>query len=100
MGERAGLMSKVGVVAIGRNEGERLGACLQSLVAVAGRVVYVDSGSSDGSIKTAKDAGAQVVALDTTIPFTPGRARNQGFRRLREIAGDVEYVRSEERRVG
>ena len=37
------------VVAIGRNEGERLRRCLASLAGQAGLVVYVDSGSTDGS---------------------------------------------------
>lgn len=74
------------VVAIGRNEGERLRRCLASLAGQAGLVVYVDSGSTDGSRELAASMGAEVVALDMTVPFTAARARNAGFQRGRELA--------------
>jgi GT2 family glycosyltransferase len=80
-----------GVVAIGRNEGERLKRCLQSIFEVA-VVVYVDSGSTDGSGQWALDHGAEVIDLDTGLPFTAARARNAGFRRLQEIAPHLPYV--------
>jgi GT2 family glycosyltransferase len=82
----------VGVVAIGRNEGERLQRCLESLVPGSAPVVYVDSGSDDGSPARALALGATVVALDMTRPFTAARARNEGFERLLLIAPDVEFV--------
>ena len=66
----------VGVVAIGRNEGERLRVCLTSALRDCAHVVYVDSGSSDGSVQLARELGAQVVELDLSIPFTAARARN------------------------
>ena len=74
----------VGIVAIGRNEGERLKKCLESVVGIAGRVVYVDSGSSDGSATMARRMGVDVVDLDMTIPFCAARARNAGYHRLME----------------
>jgi len=40
----------IGVVAIGRNEGERLKRCLLSILSQELPVVYVDSGSSAGSV--------------------------------------------------
>ena len=82
---------KYGVVAIGRNEGERLRHCLMSLP-TASVTVYVDSGSSDGSVQQARHLGADVIELDMRAPFTAARARNAGFRRLREISPDIEYV--------
>jgi GT2 family glycosyltransferase len=82
---------KFGVVVIGRNEGERLKRCLESASTTA-VVVYVDSGSTDGSSKFARDRGVEVVDLDMSLPFTAARARNSGFRRLREIAPDLHYV--------
>ena len=82
----------IGVVVIGRNEGERLRRCLQSLGRVASQVVYVDSGSTDGSIEAARALGAEVVALDLRLPFTAARARNEGYRRLRDLAADAKYV--------
>ncbi len=72
----------VAVVVIGRNEGERLKRCLASLSAGV-PVVYVDSGSTDGSVAAARAAGAQVVTLDLlSAPFTAARARNAGRRAL------------------
>jgi len=73
----------VAVIAIGRNEGARLRACLTSLQGQAGRIVYVDSGSTDDSVAFARGIGAQVVALDRSVPFTAARARNAGFEALR-----------------
>ena len=69
--------ARVGVVAIGRNEGARLRACLASVLA-AGPVVYVDSGSTDGSQAYARSIGVSVVALDVPPKFTAARARNAG----------------------
>ncbi len=73
----------VGVVVIGRNEGERLKRCLRSLIGQgAGPIVYVDSGSSDDSVAFARSLGVFVVNLDTSIPFTMARGRNAGFDEL------------------
>lgn len=74
--------AELAVVIIGRNEGERLVRCLHSCRAADRRVVYVDSGSTDGSLETAADLGAEVVRLDTSTPFTAARARNAGLEHL------------------
>ena len=76
----------VGVVVIGRNEGTRLVRCLESLAGSASQTVYVDSGSTDGSVQAARALGADVVALDMSVPFTAARARNDGLKRLLELA--------------
>jgi GT2 family glycosyltransferase len=81
----------IGAVVIGRNEGARLVACLESLSSGVWPLVYVDSGSTDGSVAAARRAGAVVVALDTSIPFTAARARNAGFAALLE-EGTPEFV--------
>lgn len=86
------MTAKVGAIAIGRNEGERLGACLRALVAHADHVVYVDSGSTDGSRDLARGLGVEVVELDLSIPFTAARARNEGFEALGAIMPDIEFV--------
>lgn len=80
----------VGVVVIGRNEGQRLVNCLKSIHCDS--LVYVDSGSTDGSLDNARQLGALTVELDLSIPFTAARARNAGFQRLIEQAPDVQYV--------
>jgi len=74
------------VVVIGRNEGERLRRCLLCVCGAGRTVVYVDSGSTDGSPALARAMGASVVALDMRMPFTAARARNAGWRRVRELA--------------
>jgi GT2 family glycosyltransferase len=81
-----------GIVVIGRNEGERLKQCFESLRKNARLLVYVDSGSTDGSVHVARAAGIEVVELDMRVPFTAARARNAGFERLRELAPDLPYV--------
>ncbi len=85
---------KTGVVVIGRNEGERLGRCLDSLLlhVDAGSIVYVDSQSSDGSPERARRLGVDVVELDLTKKFTAARARNTGLWRLLEQRPETELV--------
>lgn len=70
------------IVIIGRNEGARFRACLASVGESFSRVIYVDSGSTDGSVEAAEAAGAEVVHLDMRRPFTAARARNAGLERL------------------
>ncbi|MEM0934664.1 MAG: glycosyltransferase [Pseudomonadota bacterium] len=74
----------IGIVVIGRNEGARLMACLESVRGAEAHIVYVDSGSSDGSVAAARGVGADVVELDESAPFTAARARNAGVARLVE----------------
>ncbi len=83
--------SSIGVVIIGRNEGERLIRCITSLIDQVGSIVYVDSGSTDGSVTAAQSLGVHVVELDLTQPFTAARARNAGFEHLQTIS-NIEYV--------
>ena len=85
-------LHKVGLVAIGRNEGERLGSCLRSAIGKIALVVYVDSGSTDGSLELARSIGADTVELDLSTPFTAARARNEGFARLLQLVPDIEFV--------
>jgi glycosyltransferase involved in cell wall biosynthesis len=82
----------VGAVVIGRNEGERLRLCLESLSQALNPIVYVDSGSTDGSIELAKKMGVVVVPLDMSQPFTAARARNTGFKALISDYPALEYV--------
>lgn len=82
----------IGVVVIGRNEGDRLRRCLESLVGRVATIVYVDSGSTDGSQSLASGLGADVVTLPPNQPFTAARARNAGFDRLLALRPDTEFV--------
>lgn len=83
----------VDAIAIGRNEGRRLADCLASLrQAGVRRICYVDSGSTDGSVLAAEAAGAEVIALDMTLPFTAARARNAGLAAILSRDDRPEYV--------
>jgi len=82
----------IGVVVIGRNEGLRLERCLASLGGAAQRVIYVDSGSTDGSVQMARRLGVEVVELDMSIPFTAARARNEGFACVQRLLPAMRYV--------
>lgn len=92
----------VAVVVIGRNEGERLVVCLRSLSGAQLPVIYVDSGSTDGSVIQARAFGAKVIELDARLPFSAARARNEGFARavsefpatrfVQFVDGDCELV--------
>jgi len=92
MAQATSITGALGAVVIGRNEGPRLDRCLGSMASLRGRVVYVDSGSTDDSLEIAARHGVAVVELDMSIPFTAARARNAGFHRLREVSPDVSLV--------
>ena len=92
MSQQGKALSKIAVVAIGRNEGERLRKCLQSIAGRAALVVYVDSGSTDGSGAMARRFADEVVELDPTISFTAARGRNEGLARIRQLAPGLPYV--------
>lgn len=77
----------VSVVVIGRNEGQRLMRCLESVANMkqqdfAIEVIYVDSASTDGSPEQAAAGGAQVI---TVKPLRPSAAlgRNAGWQAAR-----------------
>jgi glycosyltransferase involved in cell wall biosynthesis len=84
-------MPTVGIVAIGRNEGERFKACIASMPDGI-PVVYVDSGSTDGSVAFARSNGVDVVELPSVPGFTAARARNAGWRRLVELHPGLAFV--------
>jgi cellulose synthase/poly-beta-1,6-N-acetylglucosamine synthase-like glycosyltransferase len=71
------------VVIIGRNEGERLERCILTAQSIQGwtpiEILYVDSGSTDGSCNLAARLGATVLPLPPGA-FTAARARNLGWR--------------------
>jgi len=72
------------VVVIGRNEGQRLARCLESIARIktvgAKEVIYVDSASTDGSAELASRYGALSITIHPERP-TAAVARNTGWRR-------------------
>ncbi len=86
------LVGEIGVVVIGRNEGARLQRCL-SAEGIGGLVtVYVDSGSTDGSVEYARSLGIEVIALDDSLPFTAARGRNAGIEHIASNYPHLEFV--------
>jgi GT2 family glycosyltransferase len=94
MNDKASALQYLAVVVIGRNEGRRLAVCLQSVrqAAPSALVVYVDSGSTDGSVALAKHIGCEVVELDMRQPFTAARARNAGYGQAVGMHAELAFV--------
>ncbi len=55
-------------------------------------MVYVDSGSNDGSVELARSLDAEVVELDMSVPFSAARARNAGFQSLKKQHDTLQFV--------
>lgn len=81
----------ISIVVIGRNEGDRLVRCLQSIRnaswqtlrgALVYEIIYVDSHSTDDSCARAAEAGARVLGLGNKRP-TAAAGRNTGWRAAR-----------------
>lgn len=81
-----------GIIIIGRNEGERLSACFESMSDIECAKIYVDSGSTDNSLATAKSYGIETLALTPDRPFSAARARNEGFSRLLQLDSNISFV--------
>lgn len=81
-----------GIVVIGRNEGVCLTRCLGGLVESGAPVVYVDSGSEDGSAMAARGLGVDVIELDDSVAYTAARGRNTGFKHLATRFPQIRYV--------
>jgi GT2 family glycosyltransferase len=85
-------VSSIGIVLIGRNEGERLINCIGSINTERHPTVYVDSGSTDNSVNFCLDKGVAIVELDMSTPFTAARARNEGYKKLKALLPDIQFV--------
>lgn len=77
---------------IGRNEGEGLLRCLESVLRLGCPVVYADSDSSDGSAALARSLGLAVVQLDTSRAMNAARGRKAGCERLLAEHQSLEHV--------
>jgi glycosyltransferase involved in cell wall biosynthesis len=85
-------MSDLGIVVIGRNEGDRLVRSLDSVRNAGCPVIYVDSNSSDESVATAGQRDIPVHVLDATRPMNAARARNEGFAWLLKCNPGLRFV--------
>jgi GT2 family glycosyltransferase len=85
-------MTALAIVIIGRNEGERLARCLDSVAGSGAPIVYVDSGSTDGSPALARRRSVLVVELDPSRPFSAARGRNEGLQAALARDPELELV--------
>lgn len=84
---------RIGIVVIGRNEGNNLTSCFQSLAMAPYPLIYVDSASTDDSVAIAKTfKNVTVVQLSPLSPLTAARGRNAGVARLNEMDPRLEYI--------
>ena len=86
------MLQNIGVVVIGRNEGQHLRQCLLSVIDKTNHLVYVDSGSTDDSLDIANSLGVKVISLDSSEPFTAARGRNTGAKYLREKNPQIDFI--------
>jgi glycosyltransferase involved in cell wall biosynthesis len=86
------LSDRLGIVVIGRNEGDRLIKCLYSVLKSKVPVVYVDSQSTDNSVNEAASLNVTTVVLNTSKPLSAARARNEGFNKLIQDHPSIEYI--------
>lgn len=83
----------VGIIVIARNEGEHLRRCLASLPQDGWvKALYVDSGSTDGSVELARDLEVAVHQLDPARPFSPARGRREGAEILLKKHPELEFI--------
>ena len=84
--------NQAAAVVIGRNEGDLLKLCLESVRAARLQAVYVDSGSTDDSVNIARKLGVEAVELTPERPFSAARGRNEGLDRALVLWPRTEYV--------
>jgi GT2 family glycosyltransferase len=82
--------NRVGVIVIGRNEGDRLKDCFNSITGL--KTVYVDSQSSDNSLSIALEMGIPSISIKPGEALTAANARNIGTKKLLETSPDIEFI--------
>ncbi len=85
-------MSRVGIIIIGRNEGERLLPAFRAARKSGEVAVYVDSASTDNSVELAHQAGLETVVLSSDVPLSAARGRNAGFQHLMNRNPSLQYI--------
>ena len=84
------LSAKIGVVMLDQNTGVSPEPAIRSLGDVK-TIVYVTANPKNEAAATALRMGAEIVKLPGKT-VNPGRARNTGYRRLKALNPDIEYV--------
>lgn len=82
----------VSTIVIGRNEGKRLKQAFESLASTSMSVLYVDSGSVDGSVDLARSMNIHIHELNPREPFSAGRARREGVEVQIDALPELEFI--------
>lgn len=83
---------RTALVIIGRNEAKNLARSLPAMQGRCSKIIYVDSGSTDGSQVLARKHHADVIELDQDQPFTAARARNAGLQAVLASGTPFQYI--------
>lgn len=57
-------MKGISAVILSKNEADRIGRCIKSLIHIVDEIIVVDSGSTDDTINIAKSLGAKVISTE------------------------------------
>jgi len=68
-------MPKIALSMIVRDAAATLGACLDSVRGVVDEMVIADTGSTDATVKIARESGARVIEIPWTNDFSEARNR-------------------------
>ena len=85
-------INSAAIVLIGRNLGAWLEKTLNAALRVGVPLVYVDSGSTDESVRRAREKNIPVIELDASQPYTAARARNAGAEFLLRALPSLECI--------
>ena len=83
---------RTALVIIGRNEAKNLARSLPAMQGRCSKIIYVDSGSTDGSQVLARKHHADIIELDQDQPFTAARARNAGLQAVLASGTPFQYI--------
>ncbi|MFT4534818.1 MAG: glycosyltransferase involved in cell wall biosynthesis [Saprospiraceae bacterium] len=104
-------MPKISAVILSKNEADRIGRCITSLINIVDEVMVVDSGSRDDTIKIAKSIGAKVISTEwkgfgETKNFGHHQAKNDWILSLdsdewlsEELANEIMALKKTEKQV-
>jgi glycosyl transferase family 2 len=76
-----------------RNEADRVGPCLVSLLEQVGQIYVLDDGSTDGTADLVRKIGGDRVRLHTGAPLPPGwLGKPHACRQLADLAGGADVL--------
>lgn len=72
-------MTQISIVMIAKNEATVISRALAGWKALGDQLIVVDTGSTDNTVRLARDLGAIVLSYDWQYPGNKGSARNMGI---------------------